>query len=136
MGGSDEDSYVEYEVIEVEEILVDSGRYLCWKGGLEYGHVGWLRVVDRECAFAIFRDDREATIVAVEQVDVCDECVERVRDFARARGCELVERRANWNAVDRPSCSRRATTPRGRPALRREPGVTRGEAGEVRRLVV
>ncbi len=128
MDGSDEDSYVEYEVVEVEEILVDSGRYLCWKGGLEYHHVAWLRVVGRECAFAIYRDDREAMIVAVEQVDVCDECVERVRDFARARGCELVERRANWNAVDRPACSRGAATPRGRPTLRRKPDGGRASA--------
>ena len=109
MGDTEDDSYDAYEVVEVEEVLIDSAGYLYWKQGQEYHHVGWLRFGGRECKFQLYRVRECAKeLVAVEHPDVCDECIGRVRELTQVRGCELVERRADWRASMRESCSSKA----------------------------
>ena len=98
-----EEDYLSYEVIDVEETLTESGAFMYWKDGVEYQHIGWLRFTGRACRFQKYRSGTER-LVAVEQATVCEDCIRRVRDLARARGIELAELRARWNVPTLDSC--------------------------------
>ena len=99
----EEEDYFAYEINTVEEVPIDCGASLCWKEGREYRQVGWLRFPGRECKFQVYRN-RADTIVAVEHLGVCEECIARVRELTSARGCELVELRAKRIENARHSC--------------------------------
>ncbi len=91
---------------DVDEVRLDSARCFCWKGGREYHHVGWLQYKGTDCVFQIYEDDAGVTIVTVEQLNACDECIQRVREWTSGHGCELVERRSDWTANTPRSCKK------------------------------